>query len=131
MHQCRSMRPAGNSPPTRGLQAMLTILGPPERRAQFCDRVSPRNFLKIGSLGPSGVRLPRLLAADERAGGGRSKKSVILIYLVGGPTHQAILDLKTKAPAEIAGPFRPIRTSVPGIEICEHLPRLAGMMDKL
>ncbi|HTM53928.1 MAG TPA: DUF1501 domain-containing protein [Pirellulales bacterium] len=110
---------------------MLTILGPPERRAQFCDRVSRRNFLKIGSLGLSGLTLPRLLAADERGGRGRSQKSVILIYLVGGPPHQDILDLKPKAPAEIAGPFRPIRTNVPSIEICEHLPRLAGMMDKL
>jgi uncharacterized protein DUF1501 len=110
---------------------MLSILGPADRRAQFCDRVSRRNFLKIGSLGLTGLSLPKLLAADERAGRGKSNKSVILIYLVGGPPHQDILDIKTRAPSEIAGPFRPIRSNVPGIEICEHLPRLAGLMDKL
>ncbi len=87
--------------------------------------------MKIGGLGLSGLSLPRLLAAEQRAGIGKSNKSVILIYLVGGPPHQDILDIKTAAPREIAGPFRPIRTNVPGIEICEHLPRLAGMMDKL
>jgi hypothetical protein len=110
---------------------MLTILGRVDRHSQFCDRVSRRNFLKIGSLGLTGLTLPKLLAADLRASGGKSQKSVILIYLVGGPPHQDILDIKTEAPREIAGPFRPIRTNVPGIEICEHLPRLARMMDKL
>ncbi len=110
---------------------MLSILGPADRRTPFCDRVSRRNFLKIGSLGLTGLSLPKLLAAEGRAGLGKSNKSVILIYLVGGPPHQDILDIKTRAPSEIAGPFRPIRTNVPGIEICEHLPRLAGMMDKL
>ncbi len=110
---------------------MLTILGRADRRAEFCDRVSRRNFLKIGSLGLTGLTLPELLAAGERASIGGSQKSVILIYLVGGPPHQDILDIKTRAPREVAGPFRPIRTNVPGIEICEHLPRLARMMDKL
>ena len=110
---------------------MLTILGRADRQSPFCDRVSRRNFLKIGSLGLSGLTLPQLLAAEECAGIGNSRKSVILIYLVGGPPHQDILDIKTAAPREIAGPFRPIRTNVPGIEICEHLPRLARMMDKL
>ncbi len=56
---------------------------------------------------------------------------MILVYLVGGPPHQDIWDLKPEAPREIAGPFRPIRTNVPGIEICEHMPRLSRMMDKL
>jgi hypothetical protein len=109
---------------------MLTILGPSDRRRSFCDGVSRRNFLKIGSLGLTGLALPQLLAAEARATG-RRHKSVILIYLVGGPPHQDILDIKTEAPAEIAGPFRPIQTNVPGIQICEHLPRLARMADKL
>ncbi len=110
---------------------MLTILGRNDRRSPFCDRLSRRGFLKIGSLGLTGLTLPRLFEAEAQAGVGSSQKSVILIYLVGGPPHQDILDIKTEAPREIAGPFRPIRTNVPGIEICEHLPRLARMMDKL
>ncbi|MGD9723516.1 MAG: DUF1501 domain-containing protein [Pirellulales bacterium] len=110
---------------------MLSILGPPQPASAFCDRVSRRNFLKIGSLGLTGLTLPRLLAAEQTAGRGSSRKSVIMIYLVGGPPHQDIWDIKTEAPREIAGPFRPIRTNVPGIQICEHMPRLARMMDKL
>ena len=54
-----------------------------------------------------------------------------MIYLCGAPPHQDMYDLKMDAPAEIRGPFRPIKTNVPGIEICEHLPRLARIMDKL
>ncbi len=53
-----------------------------------------------------------------------------MIYLSGGPSHQDMYDLKMNAPAEIRGSFRPIPTNVPGIEICEHMPRLARMMDK-
>ena len=53
-----------------------------------------------------------------------------MIFLSGGPPHQDMVDLKPDAPAEIRGEFKPIRTNVPGIEICEHLPRLARMMDK-
>lgn len=54
-----------------------------------------------------------------------------MIYLSGGPSHQDMYDLKMEAPAEIRGSFRPIDTNVPGIQICEHLPRLAQMMDKV
>src|SRR6187200_1331752 len=104
---------------------MLTILGRDDRQSGFCDRVSRRNFLKIGTLGLTGLTLPKLLAAQQRAGAGSSKTSVIMIYLVGGPPHQDIWDIKTEAPREIAGPFRPIRTNVPGIQICEHMPKLA------
>ncbi len=110
---------------------MLTIQGRPDRRTPFCDGTTRRDFLKIGTLGLAGMTLPQLLAAQERGGAGNSQKSVILVYLVGGPPHQDILDLKPEAPREVAGPFRPIRTNVAGIDICEHLPRLAQMMDKL
>ena len=109
---------------------MLTISGKPESRRSFCDGISRRNFLKIGSLG-LGLTLADLLGLEARAGTGRSQKSIIMIYLVGGPPHQDMFDLKPNAPAEFAGEFRPIPTNVPGIEIGEHLPRLAGMMDKL
>ena len=107
---------------------MLTIQG---TRKRFCDGVSRRNFLKIGALGLGGLALPELLRAEAGAGIRRSQKSIIMIYLPGGPPHQDMFDLKMNAPAEIRGEFRPISTNVPGIQICEHLPRLARMMDKL
>ncbi len=109
---------------------MLTIYGPRDSAGQFCDGVSRRNFLKIGALGAAGLTLPQLLAAEAKAGIRKSHKSVILIYLVGGPPHQDMFDLKPHAPVEIAGPHRPIETNVPGIEICEHFPQMARMMDK-
>ncbi|MBM3834800.1 MAG: DUF1501 domain-containing protein [Verrucomicrobia bacterium] len=107
---------------------MLTIYGP---KSRFCDGVSRRNFLKIGALGLGGLALPQLLEAEAQAGLGRSHKAVIMIYLPGGPPHQDMFDLKMDAPSEIRGEFKPIRTCVPGIQICEHLPRMAAMMDKL
>ncbi|MBI2826170.1 MAG: DUF1501 domain-containing protein [Planctomycetia bacterium] len=109
---------------------MLTVLGPADRQP-FCDRVSRRNFLKIGALGATGLTLPDLLRAEAAAGVRHSTKSIILIYLVGGPPHLDMFDLKPRAPREVAGPFRPIATNVPGIEICEHMPRLAQRMDRM
>jgi hypothetical protein len=111
---------------------MLTILDPrrsPGSKA-FCDGVSRRNFLKIGALGAAGITLPQLLSAEAAAGIRGSNKSVILVYLVGGPPHQDMFDLKPDAPAEVAGPMRPTSTNVPGIEICDLLPMMAKMMDK-
>lgn len=108
---------------------MLTVLGQPDSQ-QFCDGLSRRNFLKIGALGLGALSLPQLLAAEASAGITKSKKSVIMIYLVGGPPHQDLFDLKPEAPSDIAGPWRPIATNVPGFEIGELLPRMAQMMDK-
>src|SRR5256714_13036873 len=82
-------------------------------------RLSRRHFLQIGALGLGGLTLPQLLKAEASAGIRSSQKSVILIYLVGGPPHQDLFDLKPHAPKEIAGPWRPIATKVPGIRICE------------
>ncbi len=110
--------------------AMLKILAPTGRNQPFCDGVSRRNFLKIGGLGATGLSLPNLLALESQAGIRNSHKSVILIYLVGGPPHQDMFDLKPNAPREIAGPHKPIGTNVPGIQICELFPRMARMMDK-
>ncbi len=74
---------------------MLTLVGQgSSRRSAFCDRVTRRNFLKIGTLGLGGLTLPQLLKADAEGGTGRSVKSVIMIYLVGGPPHQDMFDLK-------------------------------------
>src|SRR4051812_37037269 len=107
---------------------MLTIQGP---SSTFCDGVSRRNFLKIGALGLGGIALPDLFKAEAASGIRRSHKAIIMIYLPGGPPHQDTFDLKPDAPSEIRGEFRPIRTNVPGVEICEHLPRLARIADKL
>ena len=113
---------------------MLTIAGPRASTRDFCDGVSRRDFLRIGSLAAMGSlgswTLPGLLRAESLAGR-KSPKSVIMIYLVGGPPHQDMFDLKPEAPREIAGPWRPIATNVPGFEICEAFPRLATMADKL
>ena len=107
---------------------MLTLAGP---SSKFCDGVSRRDFLRIGSLAFGGLSLPRLLQAEQLAGLRKSHKAVIMIYLVGAPPHQDMFDLKMDAPQEIRGPHRPMRTNVPGIHISEHMPRCAAIMDKL
>ncbi|MEQ8785288.1 MAG: DUF1501 domain-containing protein [Pirellulaceae bacterium] len=109
---------------------MLTIFDPADRKSRFCDGVSRRNFLKIGALGAAGLTLPQLLSLEAQAGVRGPQKSVILVYLVGGPPHQDLFDLKPDAPKEVAGPWQPIKTNVDGVEICELLPMMAGMMDK-
>ena len=108
---------------------MLTIPGGAHR--PFCDGHSRRDFLRIGGLAMGGLALPQLLQAEQLAGIRKSHKAVIMIYLVGAPPHQDMFDLKTDAPLEIRGPHRPMRTNVPGIEISEHMPRCARIMDKL
>jgi len=72
-----------------------------------------------------------LLRAEAKAAVGSSHKATIMIFLPGGPPHLDMFDLKVDAPVEIRGEFQPIKTAVPGIEICEHLPRMAAMMQKL
>lgn len=108
---------------------MLTIQG--RRQGSFCDGVSRRDFLRVGGLALGGLSLPQLLAAESRAGTGSSHKSLIMVFLAGGPPHQDMVDMKPDAPEGIRGEFRPIPTNVPGIDICEHMPRLARMADKL
>src|SRR5262245_5978283 len=107
---------------------MLTIYG---KSFRFCDGISRRNFLRIGALGLGGLALPQLLRAESQSSIRKSHKAIIMIYLPGGPPHQDMFDLKMDAPSEIRGEFKPIRTNVPGIEICEHLPLIAKMADKL
>src|SRR5206468_8034414 len=108
---------------------MLTIYG--SQSGRFCDGVSRRDFLRIGGLALGGLSLPQILRAEAQSGVRRSHKAVIMIFLPGGPSHQDIFDLKMDAPSEIRGEFKPIPTSVAGIQICEHLPLLAKLMDKL
>ena len=107
---------------------MLTIHG---RQQRLCDGIHRRNFIKIGALGMGGLSLPQLLRAERQAGLGKSSKAIIMIYLPGGPPHQDMYELKMDAPSEIRGEFKPIPTNVSGIRICEHLPRLAKITDKL
>ena len=106
---------------------MINLLGTGH---QFCDRISRRSLLKIGGLAMGGLSLPELLRVDA-ASGRTSHKSVIMVFLSGGPPHQDMVDLKMDAPVEIRGEFQPIATKVPGIEICELLPLLAERMDRM
>ncbi len=97
---------------------------------QFCDGISRREFLQIGGLALGGLTLPQMLRAEAKAGIRSNHKAIIMIFLPGGPPHQDFFDLKPDAPANIRGEFKPIKTNVSGIEICEHFPRLAKMADK-
>ncbi|QDV15274.1 hypothetical protein CA51_51870 [Rosistilla oblonga] len=109
---------------------MLTILGRSGGAGQYCDGVSRRNFIKVGGMTLGTLSLPQLLQAEAAKGEGhRSHKAVINVFLPGGPPHQDMWDLKQDAPSEIRGEFRPIGTSVPGIEICELFPKLAKQME--
>src|SRR4051795_11264402 len=107
---------------------MLTIYG--NQKTRFCDGLSRRNFLKIGGLAMGGMALPQILQAESQLGIRQSHKAVIMIFLPGGPSHQDMFDLKMDAPSEVRGEFKPIRTNVNGIQICEHMPRMARQMEK-
>ena len=97
--------------------------------SQFCDGLSRRSLLQIGSLAAGGLTLSQLLQAESQQGIS-STKSVIMVYLTGGISHQDTFDLKMEAPAEIRGEFLPIETVLPGVQFCELLPQLAGIADK-
>ncbi len=107
---------------------MLTIRG--DQTSRFCDGISRRDFLRVGGLGMGGLSLPHLLAAEQANGIRQSHKAVIMIYMAGAPPHQDLFEIKTDAPSDYRGEFSPIKTNVPGIEICELLPGLAKVMDK-
>jgi hypothetical protein len=108
---------------------MLTVRTHAQR---YCDGVNRRQFLQVGALGLGGLTLADLLRAEAQAGTARRRgKSVIYVVLGGGPSHLDMYDLKPEAPAEIRGPFRPIRTRLPGVSICEHMPLQAQIMDRL
>ena len=109
---------------------MLTLFSGRSQRG-FCDGMPRRSFLQIGGMAMGGLTLPGLLQAEASAGVGSSDKSIIMIYLPGGPPHQDMFDLKMQAPVEIRGEFKPIKTSVPGVEICEMLPGIARRMNRL
>ena len=101
---------------------MLTVWG--AKQSRCCDGMSRRNFLRAGALGLSGLTLGNLLRlqAEQPTRGRLARKSVIMVYLPGGPPHQDTYALKPDAPAEVRGEFKPILTSVTGMDICELLP---------
>ncbi|HXD88888.1 MAG TPA: DUF1501 domain-containing protein [Urbifossiella sp.] len=102
---------------------MLSILGKPSSR---------REVLRVGGLAVAGLTMADVLRAQAAAPATvRRTKSVIMIWLRGGPSHIDSYDMKPDAPAEVRGEFKPIATSVPGIRICEYMPKQAAMMDKL
>ena len=108
---------------------MLSILGP---KSRLCDGVSRRGILKIGALsfGVGGFTLADLLRAEGASRNPQPHKSLINIFLAGGPPHQDLWEIKSDAPSEVRGEFQPIKTNVPGIEICEVFPKVARLMDK-
>src|SRR5437899_1830031 len=103
---------------------MLTLLGGPKAPMSRCA------FLGIGGMAAGGLSLSQLLELEAQAGTGRSHKSLINIFLPGGPSHLDTFDPKPDAPSEVRGLFRPIPTNVPGIQICELFPRMGRMTDK-
>src|SRR5882762_1669536 len=108
---------------------MFTLCG---RRHAFREGIHRRDFLRLGALGLGGLTLADLLRQQARGTEqGRPAKSVIYIVLGGGPSHIDMYDLKPDAPAEFRGPFKPIATKLTGVQICEHMPLQAGMMDQL
>ena len=90
-----------------------------------CDGTARRDFLRLGMLGLGGLPLSRLAASPK------NDKALIFLWLAGGHGQLDTYDMKPDAPAEIRGEFRPIPTSVPGVQICELLPHTAEVADKL
>lgn len=98
---------------------------------QTCQGISRRGFLQIGFLGALGAGLPQLLQAQAAAKPiNKKQRSVILLWLWGGPSHLDTFDPKPDAPADYRGPFRAVGTNVAGIQICELLPNLRTRADK-
>src|SRR5438445_930547 len=108
---------------------MLTTFG---QQTRYCDGISRRSFLRIGALGigAGSLTLADIFRAEARAGSSSSHKAIINIFLGGGPPHQDMWEIKTEAPKEIRGEFKPIATKVTGIQIGEVFPRIAALMDK-
>jgi hypothetical protein len=98
---------------------MLTMMT--SGKHTFCDGISRRDFLRAGFLGLGSLSLADLFRLRAETGTARDT-AVILVFLQGGPSQLETYDMKPNAPDSIRGPFRPVATTVPGIEVCEHLP---------
>jgi uncharacterized protein (DUF1501 family) len=102
-----------------------------KKGVRSCDGLTRRDFLRVGALGAGAVGLSLADLGALRAGGdGRRDLSCVLLFLVGGPSQLDTWDLKRGAPDSVRGPFRPIRTNVAGVQVCEHFPRMARMADR-
>lgn len=99
-------------------------------QSRLCNGISRRNFVCVGAIAPLGLSLPRLMAADAAAKHARAK-SVILIFLGGGLSHHDSFDMKPEAVEQIRGQYKSIATTVPGLTVCELLPKTAQIMNKL
>lgn len=102
-------------------------------KVPVCSGQTRRSFLQVGAAGLVGLNLPDLLRMEAAGAVDDSKaevKNCIMLFLVGSPGHLDTWDLKPNAPADVRGPFKPIKTNVPGIDICEHLPLMAKLADK-
>ena len=107
---------------------MLSISGNPSRS---CNGVSRRAMLEAAGAGLLGLSLPKLLAAEQRMPVHSPRaKSVIFLFLFGGPSQFETFDMKPDASSDIRGPYRPIGCRTPDLMICEHLPKLADISDK-
>lgn len=107
---------------------MLTIQGRPQR---VCGGVARRDLLRACGAGLLGATLPKLFAAEEVANSLPARaKSVLFLYLYGGPSQLETWDMKPEAPENIRGTFSPIDSRTPDLRICEHMPRMAAMSDK-
>ncbi len=101
-----------------------------DKGVEFCDGLTRRDFLRAGVLSAGAVGLT--LGELAQAGTGAPRDlNCILLFLVGGPSHLDTFDPKPNAPAEVRGPFRPIHTSVPGVQVSECLPRMAQRADRI
>lgn len=100
-----------------------------DRPATFCDGLSRRDFLHAGAIVPLGLTLPELNRA-KASGAKDTDVNCIMLFLVGGPSQLDTWDMKPKAPAEVRGPFEPIKTNVNGIQISEIFPKMAKHADK-
>jgi len=98
---------------------------------RFCDGLSRRDFLHAGSLACLGLGLPAMHALEAQGAASDKDVNCIVLFLVGGPSQLDTWDMKPDAPEEIRGPFKPIATKVPGVQVSEIFPRLAGQMDKV
>ena len=107
------------------------MLGAGWQRAHCCGGLNRRALLQIGGSGVLGLSLADVLRIGARAAPRRNPpKSVIFLWLWGGPSHLDTFDMKPKAPIEYRGPYQPVPTNVPGIQICELLPQLARRADR-
>src|SRR5437660_9389100 len=115
---------------------MLSI---PGRRGRTCDGFTRRELLRVGGAAMLGLSVPEILCLEANAAalpvapannGFGGAKSVILLFLQGGPSHIDIWDPKPDAPANVRGEFKPIKTNVSGIQLSETMPLLAQQMDK-